>query len=176
MDGILWYDKGKIVKMRSYYNGGVYRLSFKRKNNFMHLAPWRVLGIDKCGSLRSPQPSTRRNKIIRLNGKRERSGVSRWNSCEIFRFFALSYFSKYVFVLLYCWLDYCFRGFESLFLGHNFPIFIRIHSKVIKITQNANFLSEILHFKQEKNPKSNSGVRFRICLAEKQGFEPWLRY
>lgn len=29
--------------MRSYYNGGVYRLSFKRKNNFMHLAIRRVL-------------------------------------------------------------------------------------------------------------------------------------
>ena len=26
------------------------------------LAPWRVLGIDKCGSLRSPQPSTRHGK------------------------------------------------------------------------------------------------------------------
>ena len=39
------------MKLRSYYNGGVYRLSFKRKNNFMHLAPWRVLGIDKCAAL-----------------------------------------------------------------------------------------------------------------------------
>ena len=37
------------------------------------MAPWRVRGIDKCGSLRSPQPSTRRYKIIRLNGKVERS-------------------------------------------------------------------------------------------------------
>ena len=27
-----------------------------------YLAPWRVLVIDKCGSLRSPQPSTRHEK------------------------------------------------------------------------------------------------------------------
>ena len=43
----------------------------------VYWAPWRVLGIDKCGSLRSPQPSTRRHKRIRRNGKRERSGVAR---------------------------------------------------------------------------------------------------
>lgn len=43
----------------------------------LKLALWRVLVIDKCGSLRSPQPSTRRYKIIRLDGKRERSGVAR---------------------------------------------------------------------------------------------------
>ena len=30
--------------------------------HFTTLAPWRVLGIDKCGSLRSPQPSTRHGK------------------------------------------------------------------------------------------------------------------
>lgn len=31
------------------------------------LAPWRVLGIDKCGSLRSPQPSTRHEKDNKNN-------------------------------------------------------------------------------------------------------------
>lgn len=32
-----------------------------------YLAPWRVLGIDKCGSLRSPQPSTRHEKDNKNN-------------------------------------------------------------------------------------------------------------
>ena len=42
------------MKMRSYYNGGVYRLSFKRKNNFMHLAIRRALVFDtSAASLRS---------------------------------------------------------------------------------------------------------------------------
>ena len=31
------------------------------------LAPWRVLGKDKCGSLRSPQPSTRHEKDNKNN-------------------------------------------------------------------------------------------------------------
>ena len=31
------------------------------------MAPWRVLGIDKCGSLRSPQPSTRHEKDNKNN-------------------------------------------------------------------------------------------------------------
>ena len=31
------------------------------------LAPWRVLGIDKCGSLRSPKPSTRHEKENKNN-------------------------------------------------------------------------------------------------------------
>ena len=31
------------------------------------LAPWSVLGIDKCGSLRSPQPSTRHEKDNKNN-------------------------------------------------------------------------------------------------------------
>ena len=41
--------------------------------------------------------------------------------------------------------------------------------------------SELLVFKRNtvsgvrKNPKPNLGVRFRICLAEKEGFEPSLR-
>lgn len=42
-----------------------------------YLAPWRVLVIDKWARLRLAQTSTRRYKIIRLNGKRERSGVAR---------------------------------------------------------------------------------------------------
>ena len=33
----------------------------------MYLALWRVLGIDKCGSLRSPQPSTRHEKDDKNN-------------------------------------------------------------------------------------------------------------
>ena len=44
----------------------------------VNLALWRVLVIDKwrrADALR--QTSTRRYKIIRLNGKRERSGVAR---------------------------------------------------------------------------------------------------
>ena len=43
----------------------------------VYWAPWRVLGIDKWARLRLAQTSTRRHKIIRLNGKRERSGVAR---------------------------------------------------------------------------------------------------
>ena len=42
------------------------------------MAPWRVLGIDKCGSLRSPQPSTRHGKANReMTGKpnRKRGGA-----------------------------------------------------------------------------------------------------
>lgn len=56
------------------------------------MAPWRVLVIDKCGSLRSPQPSTRHGKanremtekpsktglpksIAELFGKRSRNGA-----------------------------------------------------------------------------------------------------
>ena len=40
---------------------------------FTFLAPWRVLGIDKCSSLRSPQPSTRHGKANReMTGKPNR--------------------------------------------------------------------------------------------------------
>ena len=42
------------------------------------MALWRVLGIDKCGSLRSPQPSTRHGKANReMTGKpnRKRGGA-----------------------------------------------------------------------------------------------------
>ena len=59
--------------MRSYYNGGVYRLSFKRKNNFMHLAIRRVLVLiqvrRRCAP---PQTSTR---LILRRGKRTRKAV-----------------------------------------------------------------------------------------------------
>ena len=43
----------------------------------LYLALWRVLVIDKWARLRLAQTSTRRHKIIRLNGKRERSEVAR---------------------------------------------------------------------------------------------------
>ena len=67
---------------------------------FITLAPWRVLGIDKWARLRLAQTSTRRYKIIRIDGKRERSGVARWTAWANFRFFALSCFSVYI-ALLY---------------------------------------------------------------------------
>ncbi len=44
----------------------------------VNLALWRVLVIDKWRRADAHrQTSTRRYKIIRLNGKRERSGVAR---------------------------------------------------------------------------------------------------
>lgn len=63
--------------MRSYYNGGVYRLSFKRKNNFMHLAIRRVLVLiqvrRRCAP---PQPSTRMRRKRRNKRKARRSGAA----------------------------------------------------------------------------------------------------
>mgnify|MGYP001864644131 CR=1 FL=1 len=62
------------------------------------LAPWRVLGIDKCGSLRSPQPSTRHNKEMignpnRKHGGAEPSPLTRLgNGCRFFRRAWLSFF------------------------------------------------------------------------------------
>ena len=44
-------------------------------------------------------------------------------------------------------MSFVFEEFESQPLGQDFTVFIRPHSKVIKVTQNANFLSQILHFK-----------------------------
>lgn len=35
------------------------------------MALWRVLGIDKCGSLRSPQPSTRHEKDNKNNAENQ---------------------------------------------------------------------------------------------------------
>ena len=66
----------------------VIRFAFRRRNTYcsailflmsviFNLAPRRVLVIDKWARLRLAQTSTRRYKIIRLNGKRERSGVAR---------------------------------------------------------------------------------------------------
>ena len=41
-----------------------------------YLAPWRVLVIDKCGSLRSPQPSTRRENVTRTTRKTKPKGAA----------------------------------------------------------------------------------------------------
>lgn len=64
------------------------------------MAPWRVLVIDKCGSLRSPQPSTRHGKANReMTGKpnRKRGGaepspLTRLGiGCRVFRRAMLSF-------------------------------------------------------------------------------------
>ena len=71
------------------------------------MALWRVLGIDKCGSLRSPQPSTRHEKEMtgkpnRKRGGAEPSPLNRLGiGCRFFRRAILSFhwFCRYGYLL-----------------------------------------------------------------------------
>ena len=57
-----------------------------------------------------------------------------------------------------------------------FTFFIQTPVKGVKTLKKCLLLSKIPHFKQETNPKPNSGVRFRIFLAERVGFPRSLAY
>ena len=47
------------------------------------LAPWRVLGIDKCGSLRAPQPRNRHEKYKKKNTENQNESAA-WGSAAAF--------------------------------------------------------------------------------------------